>query len=291
MTANIETEIDQLPNRDENFHVAREEEESLTTTVLSWNINGLSQAKARKQMLTTAISKINPDVMLLQETKKSIVKFLKHNVILEKDYIFEAAGNGEEAMVIYKRDAFKKADPSPVNLDKVLEKVILEDEIIILREKSVPVRNRIKERSCVVHLRHISTEREIIFVSYHNIRKGGGKDAVKNMATKICKIIAELHKSTKCFIIAGVDFNCSQFVKDCVTVPEYTATSRRIEEVKKVDFFILPKSKKKWNVEAIDLSEFHKDLKSKGFTSDQLNKALDHDPLLLSLSEVKKQKK
>lgn len=274
MTANVETEIDQLANRVEKIHVAREEEESLTTTVLSWNINGLDQAEARKQMLVTAISEINPDVMLLQETKASIVKFLKHKVIPEKDYIFEAAGNGEEAMVIYKKDAFKKVNPSQVNLDKVLEKVILEDEIIILREKRVPVRDRIKERSCVVHLRHISTEREIIFVSYHNIRKGGGKDAVKNIATKVCKIIAELYNSTKCFIIAGVDFNCSQFVKDCVTVPEYTPTPRRKTEIKKVDFFILPKSKKKWNVKAIDLSKFHKELEGEEFTSDQLNKAL-----------------
>ena len=40
-------------------------------------------------------------------------------------------------------------------------------------------------------------------------------------------------------------------------------------------------------VKAFDLSSLDKTLESDGFKRDQLNKALDHDPLLLSLSEVK----
>ena len=40
-------------------------------------------------------------------------------------------------------------------------------------------------------------------------------------------------------------------------------------------------------VKAFDLSSLDKTLESEGFKRDQLNKALDHDPLLLSLSEVK----
>ena len=88
-----------------------------------------------------------------------------------------------------------------------------------------------------------------------------------------------------------MDFNCDfenvSFDSQLVEVPSYTTTSRR---KKKIDYFILSKSTENWKVEevrAFDLSPLHKTLESEGFTRDQLNKALDHDPLLLSLSAVK----
>lgn len=292
MAANDTTEIDQLASEVEHIKLASSvKEKSLTTTVLSWNINGPGQAEPRKQMLETVINRVDPDVMLLQETKKSIVEFLeKNNVIPEKDYISEAADDKEEAMVIYKKVVFEKVNPSPVNLDKVLKKVISENETISLKDKKVPVRSRIKERSCVVHLRHILTEREIIFVSYHNIRKGGGDAAVIDMATKVCKIIDTLHKSTECCVIAGVDFNCSGFDKTPVKVLDYTSTPRRTSKAK-VDYYILKKSTENWKEEKVNaydlfpgdkttLFERHK----KKFKLDQYKKALDHDPLVLPLS-------
>ena len=57
---------------------------SLTPTVFSWNINVSGKAKARKKMLETVISRINPDVMLLQETLRSIKEFFKDAGIPKK---------------------------------------------------------------------------------------------------------------------------------------------------------------------------------------------------------------
>ena len=180
---------------------------------------------------------------------------------------------------VLERETIKNEDET-----KVLDEIIpptqnLESETVLERET-------IKNRICVAHLRLISTKREIIFVSYHNIRHHG-----ENMATKVCEIVERLQESNECYVIAGVDFNCDlenvSFDSKLVEVPSYTTTSRR---KKKIDYFILSKSTENWKVEevrAFDLSPLHKTLESEGFTRDQLNKALDHDPLLLSLSAVK----
>lgn len=289
MAANDTTKINQLANDFENIKLAPSVKESLTTTVLSWNINGPGKAEPRKQMLKTVIKEVDPDVMLLQETKVGIATFVTHNVI-PKGYIYETAYHPEEAMVIYKKDVFEKVHSSPVNLDTVLKDVITENETITLKDEKVPVRDRIKERSCVVHLRHKHTKREIIFVSYHNIRKGGGKDAVTNMATSVCKIIDKLHKSAKCCVIAGVDFNCSGFDETPVKVLDYTSTPRR-ESKAKVDYYILKKSTENWKEEKVNAYDLFPGDKTKlferhkeKFTLDEYKKALDHDPLVLPLS-------
>ena len=193
--------------------------------VLSWNINGSGRAgmaDVRKNILKSAISRINPDVMLLQETIKSVDGFFEDAGIPKKDYNYEEAEDKTETRVIYKNNAFEKVDPSPVNLNTVLAEMVPEDETKFLRRGKVPERQMIKNGICVVHLRHISTKREIIFVSYRNIRNHGG-----NIATKVCEIIARLHKSSECCVIAGMDFNCDSFDSTSVEVPSYTATSRR----------------------------------------------------------------
>ena len=179
-------------------------------------------ADVRKNILKSAISRINPDVMLLQETIKSVDGFFEEAGIPKKDYNYEEAEDKTETRVIYKNNAFEKVDPSPVNLNTVLAEMVPEDETKFLRRGKVPERQMIKNGICVVHLRHISTKREIIFVSYRNIRNHGG-----NIATKVCEIIARLHKSSECCVIAGMDFNCDSFDSTSVEVPSYTTASRR----------------------------------------------------------------
>ena len=222
-------------------------DKSSTIKVLSWNINGSGRAgmaDVRKNILKSAISRINPDVMLLQETIKSVDGFFEDAGIPKKDYNYEEAADKTETRVIYKNNAFEKVDPSPVNLNTVLAEMVPEDETKFLRRGKVPERQMIKNGICVVHLRHISTKREIIFVSYRNIRNHGG-----NIATKVCEIIARLHKSSECCVIAGVDFNCDSFDSTSVEVPSYTTTSRR-ENKKKTDFYILSKSTENWKGES-----------------------------------------
>ena len=147
---------------------------------------------------------------------------------------------------------------------------------------------------CVVHLRHKRTEREIIFISYHNILKGEGGDLgiCKTRAPIVCQIIAKIHESSKCCVIAGADLNCKNFDRTNVTVPVYKATPGR-EKISKVDFFILPKkSTEKWTVEAFDIfpqerrAPFYIELRSllNYHVEEEYKKALDHDPLTLSLT-------
>ena len=172
MKTNFKTEIDQLSKGIENIQLARGvEDKSLTLTVLSWNINGSGRtgmAEARKQILESVISYVDPDVMILHETIKSIDGFFEDTGIPQKDYNYMEAANEQEARVIYKKSAFEKVDPSPVNLDTVLKEIIPKNETRVLRSGAVPDRRTIKDRICVVHLRHISTKRKIIFISYQD---------------------------------------------------------------------------------------------------------------------------
>ena len=172
MKTNFKTEIDQLSKGIENIQLARGvEDKSLTLTMLSWNINGSGRAgmaEARKQILESVISYVDPDVMILHETIKSIDGFFEDTGIHQKDYNYMEAANEQEARVIYRKSAFEKVDPSPMNLDTVLKEIIPKNETRVLRSGAVPDRRTIKDRVCVVHLRHISTKRKIIFISYQD---------------------------------------------------------------------------------------------------------------------------
>ena len=271
---------------------------SLPTTVLSWNINGLPPADARRRMIEKAISCIDPDVMLLQETKNSIIGPKKDANRLSslKKYICVEVGKKEEAQVFYKKEGIFEKVPYKVNskLDKILEEMFPEKENLKLKSGSVPVQKVIRDRTCVVRLRHKITKREIIFISYHNIQKGGGKGGVEKKASEFCQIIAKLHESTKCCVIAGVDFNCSDFVSTDVAVPDYKATLRRQAPKKKnkVDYFILSDNPPAdYVVEAFDLfpqdekAPFYEMLQSLLLhnTEEQYKKANDHDPLQLTM--------
>ena len=260
---------------------------SLSFTVLSWNINGLKNANARRLMIGSVVSSIDPDVMLLQETKNSIVDPNKISCL--DTYNSVHAGNKEEAQVFFKKNGiFEIVSESPVNLDNILEEMFPKDETPQLRGGSVQAKV-LRDRICVVHLRHKLTKREMIFISYHNIRKGGGEGAVKKKASEFCQIVARLHESSKFCVIAGVDFNCCNFDSTDVTVPSYEATPRR-KTTPKVDYFILKNAPVDCGVKAFDLfpenkeAPFYDKLQSLllVYTKEEYDKATDHDPLTLS---------
>ena len=263
---------------------------SLPVTVLSWNINGLQYADTRRRMLDSVVSCIDPDVMLLQETKNSNTN---PEIVISLDkYNSVHAGDKEEAQVLYKKNGiFEIVSPSTVSstLDTFLEEMFPKDETRQLRS-GLPPAKVIRDRICVVHLRHKLTKREIIFISYHNIRKGGGPGAVSKKATEVCQIIAKLHESTNCCVIAGVDFNCSNFDATDVTVPCYAATSRR-QNKSKVDYFILKNPPVDCGVEAFDLfpeneeAPFYEILQSLLLlnSKEEYDRAIDHDPLTLPI--------
>ena len=206
----------------------------------------------------------------------------------------EQAGKEEQAQVLYKKTTFEKVSTSTQNaiIDNILEEMFPANQTAY-QKISALAKKQIRERICVVHLRHKPTEREIIFISYHNILKdeGGDLGICKTRASSVCQIIAKIHESSKCCVIAGADLNCKNFDRTNVTVPVYKATPGR-EKISKVDFFILPKkSTEKWTVEAFDIfpqerrAPFYIELRSllNYHVEGEYKKAFDHDPLTLSL--------
>ena len=295
MASNYEQDLNEVTYDLANLH--------LPVTVLSWNINGGKPAHARRIMIESAIRYMDPDVMLLQEIKNSIINPKKdsHRLSSLDKYICVPAGNIEQAQVFYKKNGkFEEVSSSTVNskLRNILKVMFRKNETLQRGSRPVRVRELIRNRVCVVCLRHKLTKREIIFISYHNIAKGGGKGGVETKASQFCQIIAKLHASTKCCVIAGVDFNCSDFDSKDVTVPDYEVTWRRKEpkRKKKVDYFILSDNAPVDSVvvEAFDLfpqnkkARFYEILQSllPRNTKEEVEKyktANDHDPLTLSM--------
>lgn len=270
-------------------------------TVLSWNIEGPKHANARRRMIDSAISCIDPDVMLLQETTKSIISptMVNHRLSSLDKYFSVPAGDKEEAQVFYKKNGeFEQVSSSTVNskLDNILEEMFPKDENYQLRGGLSPEEKEIRNRICVVHLRHKRTKREIIFVSYHNIKRGGGEERgiARQWASDVCKIIAKLAKlHVQSSVIAGVDFNCVRFDSTDVSVPDYAVTLRR-QEKDKIDYFILNNPPVKCSVKAYDLfpqeetAPFYATLQSllsshPETQKEQYKEAFTHDPLTLSL--------
>lgn len=247
-------------------------------------------ADCKQRMTDSVVSYIDPDVLLLQEPQKgTITRFSSLD-----NYDREQAGKDEQAQVFYKKTTFEKVSTSTQNaiIDNILEEMFPANQTAY-QKISALAKKQIRERICVVHLRHKRTEREIIFISYHNILKGEGGDLgiCKTRASSVCQIIAKIHESSKCCVIAGADLNCKNFDRTNVTVPVYKATPGR-EKISKVDFFIFPKkSTEKWTVEAFDIfpqerrAPFYIELRSllNYHVEGEYKKAFDHDPLTLSL--------
>ena len=270
-------------------------------TVLSWNIEGPRHADARRRMIDSAISCIDPEVMLLQETKNSIINptMAKHQLSSLKKYISVPARNKEEAQVFYKKNGdFEEVSSATVNsqLDNILEEMFPKDETYQMRSGLSPEKEEIRNRICVVHFRHKRTKREMIFISYHNIKRGGGRELgiSRQWASDVCKIIAKLAKlHVQSSVIAGVDFNCVRFDSTDVSVPDYAVTLRR-QGKDKIDYFILNNPPVKCSVKPYDLfpeeetAPFYATLQSllsshPETQKEQYKEAFTHDPLTLSL--------
>lgn len=259
---------------------------SLGVTVLSWNINGSNNkgdADTRRRMIPSVVKEIDPDVMLLQETKHEIMPYVFNYKDSGRSYMLEPAEDAEQAQVLYDVKKFEKVYPSTVKLNEILKKMFPDKDTMELRNKKVTVRSVISHRICIVHLRHKLTKREFIFVSYHNIRKGGGPGAVREKASQVCQIIAKIHESSKCRVVAGVDFNCYDFNPTGVRVQPYDVTSRRKGKVR-VDFIVLDKE---WpmncSMRAVDPFGAP-DYKEDQTLLTNYKQALDHDPLILCFS-------
>ena len=97
-----------------------------------------------------------------------------------------------------------------------------------------------RDRAIAARMRHIASQREIIFMSFHNRCHGvGGAGVVVDMATMFCNVVERLadinHENVP--VVAGADLNCANFLHGEVNVSAYLPTPRRANTAM-VDYFV-----------------------------------------------------
>ena len=250
--------IDKLPSG-----TAKPEVETLKITALSWNIMGKSKqgcSDARNVLVPIVVGDVNPDVVLLQETKPDfLVKYIASKCSLNRrsrSYKEVNAGDPREARVLYDSEVFE-IKPARVEGDM--------------------------GRKALVRLEHKLTRKQIIFMSFHNENRKGKS---KRLATTFCRDVSRMAGVKNTLVVAGADFNCDGFEAGSAVIPPYEVTERRLSK-KKIDYFILasPGSVEvKTSVTALKIIPSTDPHSSVAYSRKQYNDSLDHDPLVCELS-------
>ena len=220
----------------------------LEITILSWNINGPGEADLRNYLVPRVVSHANPDVLLLQEVPSD--KIINHHIIPQcnqargRSYQCVNGGKRTEARVLYDSRVFELCMPGGTSSAKMNLSALVAEIFPPQWHRETRGGQRVSEeelfrdRVAAVRLRHKATGKVIVFMSFHNIRRGGGKDAVTRMATGFCQIVSRTakqeHENT--LVVAGADLNCSKFSShETVHILPYFQTPRR-SSYPKVDY-------------------------------------------------------
>ena len=287
-----------------------EQPQPLRIKVLLWNIHGPGKADLRNQLVPHVARAINPDVLLLQETKTDLLVNTIRAEVLGRNYTEVQARDRKESRVLYDSniyEAIPHTKRSNLSLEEVLDKSIKEvfpnddhdlREGCDMRGKQRVVKNRVS----IVGLRRrgLPNSDIVVFMSFHNVnnREGGAASFVPGFL-RMVHIIGEL---TGCVVVVGTDLN-HHLENPGPNVPLYEPTLRRTPDTI-IDYFILDKPPNvqvqsdvtAWDfIEASDddlnpLHEVMRDLLrpptpgGEAPTIDQYGRAVDHDPLVYELT-------
>lgn len=210
-----------------------QEAPALNFRVLSWNINGPRHAARRNVLVPQVVTELNPDVLLLQESINVPTRETARRI----GYDWVGANDVEQARVLYKPNVFRLL--RKLDFNKILKKLFDEHE----PQRALRGEQRVyKYRAIAARMRHIASQRDIIFVSFHNKRHGvGGEGVVVDMATTFCNVVEKLadinHENVP--VVAGADLNCANFLHGGVNVSAYmyVPTPRRAGTAI-VDYFV-----------------------------------------------------
>ena len=248
----------------------------LEIRILSWNIHGPRLAEARNLLVPLGVKKMNPDIVLLQETKTDkLIESIKVEVSMTRAYREVCAGIKGESRILYDSNLYEDIPRSskvfhdnhhkePISLYQVfersLEKLFPEQQGRELRGGTVnPMKTICRERISIVGLKHrhqeLTPERVIIFMSFHNVNTSQGVDVRSTMASKFCELVATIRDLTDCVVVAGADLNCSNINKTVAVIPDYHKTARR-EQREKIDYFILASPPSKVVPSPVSASDF-----------------------------------
>ena len=106
-----------------------EQPQPLRIKVLLWNIHGPGRANLRNQLVPRVARAINPDVLLLQETKTDILVNTIRAEVLGRNYSEEPARERKESRILYDSELYEAiphTKHSDLSLEEVLDKSIKE---------------------------------------------------------------------------------------------------------------------------------------------------------------------
>ena len=242
---------------------------------------------------------VNPDVLLLQETRTEIlIKEIMQQRRKSRTYKIHEPGNPtdkKEARVVYDSKIFELTNEQ-VHLDTLVSNVhrSFKEPPVSLNE----VQSIFKKRVAVVRLRHIATEQVFIFMSFHNENLGVTEDKKKFSARMLCRCMSANMAPNDTLVVAGADFNTvlsSDFECNQAHIPAYTLKRRE----RKIDYFVARNhaTTKQGHVSALNVFEggdaqfnpVWEELNGymqahRHFTQGQFRDSVDHDPLVYELT-------
>jgi len=270
--------------------------------ILSWNIHGAADgiAEPRKLLVPRVVDNVNPDVLLLQETRTNILieSIMQQHQQLRTYEIYEPGNPGDEneARVVYDSEIFEPTNEQ-VNLDALVTHVYPPDE-----NPPIPLDEVItifNERVAVVQLRHKATGQVFIFMSFHNKYIGFTDDKRRFLARMLCRCMSANMAPDDTLVVAGADFNTREFEHDQAHKPAYTLTLRRQNRTRD-DFVarnhtitvqghvsvlnIFEGGDDQFNPVWEDLNQHMNMEENNSYTQDQFKDSLDHDPLVYELT-------
>ena len=288
--------------------------ESYPIKVLLWNIHGETAAgctQARQDIVPPIIRRINPDVLLLQETSNRILV----NSIMDprsgtREYKDTPTVGAGETRIIYDAKKYihlpntdkqftQDDSRQKMSLNDVLRKgkqEIFRVKSTKLRDEKLPVlKTAIELRISVACFKKKGSPRSptVIFISFHNFNTSEGADVRARCVEGLCRLVSIIKRLTGCVVLAGADFN-QQLICPCPcpctspyrTILDYTPTERRLKSGQ-IDYFILdPPDCIKIPVKPLDLK--HVKLASHSrLTKEQVTTfwkcVLNHDPLVCTI--------
>ena len=228
--------------------------------VVSWNIYGKGTARLRNRLVPRVIKKIDPDIVLLQETKTdTLIRIIIDESKPKRLYESVCAGERTESQILYDSNKYKiPHNELSFSLDEVFE--LCREEVERTKQcthvehtyhhrrgKQVQVEKRHTRRGekggleatyhrrvSKVCLEHKMTGQMIIFLSFHNLNTSQGGDQRDLAASLFLDIVEAMSKRTGVVVVAGADLNCT--MKPHPMIPDYERTERR---PRKVDYFII----------------------------------------------------
>ena len=189
----------------------------LEIKVMSWNIHGGGMAEYRNELVPAVVRVMNPDVLLLQETKTDkLVNLIKGQEVRAKDKsesrvlynsnLFEAVSRDEKI--------FPGRDGMEISLSEALEMSLPEERGEPQETRSGRVegmRDVFRRRIALVGLKRrehaLVHDNVIVFISYHNLNNSRGRENKQEGAEGFCQIVQSMRQLTETVVIGGADLN------------------------------------------------------------------------------------